>query len=104
MLAFAVLAAVISPIMVWTGGDDGLTQRFSGAFQREIERYQVPTAAHLKVTIEQIEPLSRSRSKVTVRFEQSQRPTRLVRCTFAEDSFESCVSRTARLAAKLSKP
>jgi uncharacterized protein (DUF427 family) len=101
MLALLVATAVtLHPVEVRKAGDDGLTNRFTDAYMQAID-YLVASARPLKATVEQIRPLTRHTSQVTIQFElQAGTPQRLT-CTFSGDAFKWCVRKAAKATKKL---
>jgi hypothetical protein len=94
-LLLAIIAAVSSqPISVWRGGDDGLTLRFTEAYERDVSRLR--TSKPLKVLIKQVTPISASVSRVVVKFERNGDSVSKLTCDFSRDAFQRCV----RLAVK----
>jgi hypothetical protein len=91
------LLAVVStgqPISVSRGGDDGLTIRFTEAYERATS--SIRTVKPLQVTVEQITSLDASRSRVIVRFKSAVSLLPPLTCTFRDDQFSVCVRSVAR--------
>jgi hypothetical protein len=89
------LAAAVAgqPITVSRGGDDGLTIRFTEAFERRVRGLR--SSRPLGVIVDQISPISRSKSRVIIRFKDNQ-AARPITCDFADERFQRCVSLAAK--------
>ena len=95
IIALALAAASANQsIHVSREGDDGLTVRFTDAYEHSI--VNLTTAKPLKVTVEQITPINLSRSRVVVRFEPAGKRISKATCVFRHDTFANCVGLAAR--------
>lgn len=94
--ALLILLAVVhsSTVEVWTGGDDGLTQRFAYLFRTEADRIQVRDDRHrIRAVVEPIVPKQGGKVRVVVNFERDGKHIGASRCTTSEDNLAGCVAR-----------
>ncbi|WP_198354111.1 hypothetical protein [Sphingomonas sp. MA1305] len=91
-----------SAVEVWTGGDDGLTQRFAVLFQAEAADIQITDVHHrIQAVIEQIVSKGSGKVRIVVNFERDGKHIGASRCTTTEDNLAGCVVRAGAAAERL---
>ena len=99
--ALLILLAVVqnSAVEVWTGGDDGLTQRFADLFRTAADHIQMMDDHHrIRAVVEQIEPKRDGKVRIVVNFERDGKHIGASRCTTSEDNLAGCVARAGAAA------
>ncbi|WP_143559552.1 hypothetical protein [Sphingomonas dokdonensis] len=102
--ALIILLATLqsSAVEVWTGGDDGLTQRFASLFRTTTQQIQTNDRSHrIRAVVEQITPRRRGKVHVVVTFHREGERIGIIRCTAIEDNLARCAARASAAAERL---
>jgi hypothetical protein len=97
------LASVQDPaVEVWSGGDDGLTQRFAVLFRAATHDIKRSDRRHLiRAIVEQIMPKRNGDVRVAVSFDRDGRHVGTSRCVARENDLARCAARAGALAKHL---
>ncbi|WP_294200268.1 hypothetical protein [uncultured Sphingomonas sp.] len=99
--ALIILLALVqsSAVEVWTGGDDGLTQRFANLFRTEADHIQVNEGRRrIRAVVEQIVPKRGGKVRIVINFERDGKHIGASRCTTSEDNLAGCIARAGAAA------
>ncbi|WP_206677349.1 hypothetical protein [Caulobacter sp. SSI4214] len=89
-----------SAVEVWTGGDDGLTQRFAGDFRSAV---QDVTGRPMKALVDQIKPAAGGRWLTTVVFSRDGQEIYTAKCVKVEREISQCVREAAKASERLTR-
>jgi hypothetical protein len=98
IIPLVALVAVAQPsaVEVWTGGDDGLTQRFANAVRAATAKQQVTTPFKpIRALVEQVIPISEMQYSFIVTFSYKGRAIGITRCIGNESDIPRCATRAA---------
>lgn len=102
--ALLILLAMLhsSAVEVWTGGDDGLTQRFAELFRAATASIPMTDERHqIQAIVEQIVPKRGGKIRTVVRFERNKKQIGASRCNTRKENFAVCVARASAAARRL---
>ena len=105
-MAFALLILLASvqgsTVEVWTGGDDGLTQRFADLFRTATHHIERSDRRHqIRAVVEQITPKRNGDVRVVVRSDRDGRHIGTSRCAASENDLARCAARAGAAAEHL---
>lgn len=98
MTVWPLFLAAIPAVEVWTGGDDGLTQRYADKVRQAVAAVHTPNP--FRLTVEQIVPGKMGRLTSVISFSRDGQVIGKQRCKMvdSDDGLAACAARVAAMA------